>query len=67
MKAADIVAFEEGALSTDATIDMFADGIKSGLVWTLQGFYGRTARALIEDGYIDEQGNVLKYFNNWED
>lgn len=32
-------------------IQSFQTLIDSGIVWTLQGFYGRTAMALIEKGY----------------
>jgi hypothetical protein len=35
--------------------------VKSGIVWKLQGSYGRTATALIEQGYINKAGKVLKY------
>jgi hypothetical protein len=54
-----LIKFEEGELSPDETIEFFAGLIKSGTVWQLQGFYGRTANDLIEAGYIDSEGNVL--------
>lgn len=54
----DIIAYEEGDLSDRATVELFARLVKTGMAWTLQGHYGRTATALIENGYIDRQGLV---------
>lgn len=45
-----MIAFENGELDEDDTVDLFQSLINSGLVWQLQGFYGRTAAALIEAG-----------------
>jgi hypothetical protein len=46
-----IMAFESGELDDDGVIELFQELIDSGLVWQLQGSYGRTARALIDNGY----------------
>lgn len=46
-----LIAFENGELDDDAVIEFIQDGIDKGWVWKLQGFYGRTARALIDTGY----------------
>lgn len=46
-----LIAFENGELADDQVIDLIQDGIDKGWVWKLQGFYGRTARALIDTGY----------------
>lgn len=48
-----IIAFENGALDEDETISLFQDLIDSGMVWKLQGFYGRTARDLIDAGLCE--------------
>ncbi|MCP4900007.1 MAG: hypothetical protein GY906_23815 [bacterium] len=45
-----IIAYENGELDEEATIAGFQAGIDSGLVWSLQGHYGRTAAALIKAG-----------------
>jgi len=45
-----MMAFEEGTLSYDDTIMLFQNLIDTGLAWSLQGFYGRTAASLIESG-----------------
>lgn len=50
-----IIAFEQGELDEDQIIEMFQQGIDSGLVWQLQGSYGRTARHLIDAGYCVEK------------
>jgi len=61
MKLIDkIIAYETGELRAEDTLDLFAELIKSGKAWSLQGSYGRTAEALIKGGYINKQGKVLK-------
>jgi len=45
-----IIAYEQGELSDDDTIELFQELIDSGLVWKLQGHYGRTAADLIKCG-----------------
>ncbi len=46
-----IIAYENGTLSEDETIVLFQELIDSGLVWSLQGHYGRTAKMLLEMGH----------------
>jgi len=53
-----IIAFEQGELDDISTINMFAKLIKTGMAWQLQGFYGRTANALIENNIINQQGEI---------
>jgi hypothetical protein len=43
-----IIDFEEGSLDEAQIIEGFQALINSGLVWQLQGSYGRTAMNLIE-------------------
>jgi len=45
-----IIQFECGELSDEDSVALFQALIDNGMAWTLQGFYGRTARALIEAG-----------------
>jgi hypothetical protein len=46
---------EEGDL-----LEALAFLIRSGLVWQLQGSYGRAAKAAIEDGAISAKGEILR-------
>ena len=48
-----IMAFESGELDEEGIIELFQELIDSGLVWKLQGSYGRTAKALIDAGYCN--------------
>jgi hypothetical protein len=48
-----IIAFEQGDLDEDGIIQLFQELIDSGLVWQLQGSYGRMARNLINAGYCE--------------
>ena len=54
-----IMAYESGELDDQGTLEMFAEGIKTGIVWSFQGHYGRTAKALIDQGYITADGEIL--------
>jgi hypothetical protein len=53
-----IIAYESGELTDQQLVYLFAELVKSGMAWTLQGHYGRTAAALIDAGYIDREGSV---------
>lgn len=53
-----IIAYESGELEREEVIELFQELVNSGLVWRLQGAYGRTAKALIEAGEIEApEGN----------
>ncbi len=47
-----IMAYEQGDLQDEAMIELFQHLVDSGLVWNLQGHYGRTATALIQMGLV---------------
>jgi hypothetical protein len=53
-----IIGYECGDLSQAEIIYLFADLIKNGMAWSLQGHYGRTASALIDSGIITETGDI---------
>ncbi len=45
-----IIDYENGELDEQETVEFFQGLINSGLAWSLQGHYGRTAKALIDAG-----------------
>lgn len=45
-----IIDYEAGALSEEQVIEGFQHLIDNGIVWSLQGHYGRTAATLIDAG-----------------
>jgi hypothetical protein len=55
-----IIEYESGELADQETLYLFADLVKSGQAWTLQGHYGRTAQALIDAGYLDHRGRIKR-------
>ena len=58
-----IIAYEEGNIDEVGILLLFAELIKSGMAWSLQGHYGRTAKALIDAEYISEDGQTIFYEN----
>ena len=48
----DIIKYENGELEFDEVIVLFQHLVDTGLAWTLQGSYGRTASDLIKYGYV---------------
>lgn len=65
----NLVDFEMGCLGSRDTLILFAELVKTGRAWTLQGSYGRMAEALIKDGVVTPQGQVdwSKYVEDTED
>ncbi len=49
-----IIEYEAGELDEEEIIMGFQRGINSGIVWKLQGHYGRTAASLIKSGHCTE-------------
>lgn len=47
-----IIAYEEGELDEEKTIELFQHLVDNGHAWSLQGHYGRTAMALINAGLV---------------
>jgi len=48
----DIVSYESGEMSDEDTVSFFQELVNTGLVWNLQGHYGRMAVNLIESGLV---------------
>ena len=55
----NIIAYEQGKLDRDSTIAMFQQMVNDGSAWTLQGHYGRTAKALLDAVYIQPKQNIV--------
>lgn len=47
-----IIAYEQDELDRSEVIELFQHLVNTGLAWSLQGHYGRTASALLEAGEI---------------
>jgi hypothetical protein len=63
MATAYAEGFCEGENATlEEQIEAWACLIKTGLCWNLQGWFGRQANALIEEGLISKEGEVY-----WEE
>ena len=54
-----IIEYESGGLSEKQTVHLFADLIKTGTAWKLQGSYGRMAKSFIDQEIIDKEGKIL--------
>jgi hypothetical protein len=54
-----ILAFENGTLDENETIELFQELIDNGRAWTLQGSYGQTANDLIEAGLCTPPSQAL--------
>lgn len=56
----NIIAYEDGKLSNKATLNMFSELVKTGMINSLQGSYARALKSLEKRGYIDKNGKILK-------
>ena len=60
-----IIDLETGNLDGKRTLKLFSHLIKKDLIKGMQGQYGRTANALINTGYLDRKGKILKEVIKW--
>lgn len=55
-----IIQFESGEMNNSDTLEFFSELVRTGLINSLQGSYGRAARCFMDAGYLDMQGNILQ-------
>ena len=55
-----IMTYEDGGLDNKQTLELFSELIKTGMINGLQGNYHRTSNSIINAGYLDSDGNILK-------
>jgi hypothetical protein len=55
-----IMDYEDGSLDDTGILNLFSYLIRTGKAWSLQGSYGRAAKSLIDQGYIDRSGKILQ-------
>ena len=55
-----LIAYENEELEGMEILRLFQRLIQDGTVWSLQGSYGRMAKRLIETGWLDSSGNILR-------
>lgn len=53
-----IIRYESGESSDKETLELFSKLVKTGQAWSLQGHYGRTAKAMIESELLSVRGEL---------
>jgi hypothetical protein len=53
-----LMRFEAGDMDEAETIDFFQDLVNTGMAWRLQGYYGRMAAHLIDQGLVSDRPTV---------
>jgi hypothetical protein len=53
-----VEGFADFEPSPEQELEAWAYLIKTGVCWNLQGWYGRSAQNLINNGYITKNGNI---------
>jgi hypothetical protein len=56
-----IMDYEDGSLSPRGELELFSELVKDGTAWSLQGHYGRTAKAFIDQGLLYDNGEISSY------
>ncbi len=56
----ELAGIEDGELTEEMYLEAWQHLVDTGLVWQLQGWFGRTAKYLIENGKIKENKQMNK-------
>lgn len=62
-----IIDYENNELSGNGIVLLFSELIANNLFGELQGSYGRSAEQLVNDGWLDWNGNILRTLERYED
>lgn len=54
-----ILKFEAGEMTEDQVVAFFQELVNTGMAWRMQGYYGRLARELINQGLVTAPTQVL--------
>lgn len=54
-----IIDYETGQMTGWEILDFYSELVKSGYINQLQGHYGRQVKHLMDEGVMDEQGNIV--------
>lgn len=62
-----IIDYEAGNMDLGQIVNFFSHLVKTGMAWSLQGSYGRTARVLIDNGYLTPEGELTGEHTSYTD
>lgn len=54
-----IIDYETGQMTGWDILDFYSELVKGGHILHLQGHYGRQVKHLIDEGVMDEKGNII--------
>ena len=55
-----LIRYETEGLAEDEYLELYSGLVSTGWAWSLPGRFGREAAYLIESGYLDRTGEILR-------